>query len=223
MAIVTYTGVTPGSLVLGELATTEVDFLPIAANPGSNVDTQADYAGAGYQVNGFPSGQTLSAQFNKTLRQGSVWAAALANFVAVVLNQPVLDQGYASAGDEVSALLAQFESALLAYVANSTAPSVVVVTFSATPTFDCSVGNLMRPVFQITLTGDVTAPTLVNQQPGQSVKFIVKQDSAGSHAFAWPAGMNQTGSIDAAPNSVSVQSFVVDSTSTLQAESSIVG
>lgn len=71
----------------------EVDYLPIAAASGANVDSQSDFSGSGYQVNGFISGLAQSKQFNKALRQSSMIAAALANVIAVALNSNVLDDG----------------------------------------------------------------------------------------------------------------------------------
>jgi hypothetical protein len=202
----------------------ENDFLPIAATPTANVDTQADYAGAGYQLNGFTPGQTLSTQFNKTLRQGSMGMAVLAQFIVNVLNVNVLDQGYASAAAEVSALVAQFEAALTTYISGAgVTPSVVVVAYSTTPAFNAAAGSILTPVFQITLTGNVVSSTLTGVLPGQFVTFIIKQDGSGGHTFAWPAGVNNSGAIDATAGSVSVQSFVADSTGALQAVTGITG
>jgi hypothetical protein len=60
---------------------------------------------------------------------------------------------------------------------------LITVPFSATPTFDCSQGN----VFLMTLTGNVTSFTLANQMAGMFYTFIFKQDGSGLHSVAWPA------------------------------------
>lgn len=73
----------------------EVDYLPFAASGIANVDTQADYAGSGYQENGFTAGSTpaQSKQLNKVWRQASMIAAALANIISAKNNTNLLDDG----------------------------------------------------------------------------------------------------------------------------------
>lgn len=56
------------------------------------------------------------------------------------------------------------------------------VAFSATPTFDCSMGNL----FSMTLTGNVTSMTVTNAMAGHIYTFIFTQDGSGLHSVAWP-------------------------------------
>ena len=70
-----------------------VDFLPVATAGGNNADSQANYAGSGYQTLGFQTGLANPAQVNKALRQGTMMAAALANFIANTLGSNVLDDG----------------------------------------------------------------------------------------------------------------------------------
>jgi hypothetical protein len=68
-------------------------YLPIAAASGANVDTQADFAGSGYQTLGFTSGIVRSAEVNKCLRQSSMMSAALAQFVCNQLGVNLNDDG----------------------------------------------------------------------------------------------------------------------------------
>lgn len=87
---------------------------------------------------------------------------------------------------------------------------VVNVTYSATPTFDASIGNL----FKITLTGNVTSSTLtglvsVGLQP---VTFMIIQDGVGGHTFAWPANIIGGMSISGTAGAVNVQSGLFDGT-----------
>src|ERR1035437_433087 len=113
------------------------DFFMLAAAPGATVDTQADYAGSGYQENEFQPGVTLPTQFNKGFRQGTAGMAVLAQFIINVLNENVVDSG-ASEVAEVSALAAQLAAAILGLVNGA---ALTVVTYSATPVFDCSAGT----------------------------------------------------------------------------------
>jgi len=62
---------------------------------------------------------------------------------------------------------------------------VNVVTFSATPTFDASLGNTQK----ITLTANVTSSTLSNASTGQSINFTICQDATGSRTFVWPTNV----------------------------------
>lgn len=70
-----------------------VDFLPIATDPGANVESQADFAGSGHQVDGFTTGIAISTQLNKCWRQPSTFSAVLANLISEVLGVDVLDNG----------------------------------------------------------------------------------------------------------------------------------
>lgn len=78
-----------------------IDYKPIANNGGANVESQAQYlidlAGGGTLVNGYQTGLAKSQQVNKTLRQVSMIAAAVANVISNTLSQDVLDDGDLSA------------------------------------------------------------------------------------------------------------------------------
>lgn len=88
--------------------------------------------------------------------------------------------------------------------------SVNVVSFSATPTFDASLGNTQ----QITLTGNVTSATLSNAKAGQALNFIICQDGSGSHTFVWPTTVLGGMTIGATASKCSAQSFIVNSAGT---------
>jgi len=62
---------------------------------------------------------------------------------------------------------------------------VNTVTFSATPTFDASLGNTQK----ITLTANVTSSTLSNASTGQTINFIICQDATGGRTFVWPTNV----------------------------------
>lgn len=200
-----------------------IEFLPVAASAAANVDTQAGYAGSTYQTNGLQPGMALSVQLNKALRQGTVMAAVIANFISSVLSANVLDSGYANAAAEVAALLAQLKSAIQAYAAASNPPGVVTVAYSATPVFNCALGNFIQPCFQMQLTGNVTSSTLSNLSAGQQVTFIIQQDATGGRTFTWPVAITDGGTPDPAPNAYSQQSFIVDAGGTPRAISPMLG
>lgn len=82
--------------------------------------------------------------------------------------------------------------------------SLITVAFTATPAFNAGAGS----IFDMTLTGNVTSSTLVNAQPGQTVRFIIVQDGVGGRTFAWPANIINPDLIDPSPNAICVQSFV---------------
>ncbi len=170
----------------------EQDFLPVAIATGANVDTQADFIGSGYQRIGFLTGQALSDQINKVLRQATFITSALAQVVANVLDQAVLDNG------NWTAFVTQLSQALQA-----AAWQLNPVAYSATPVFDGSLGN----VFEITLAGNVTSSTLINTVPGVPYVFMIHQPSGGGDTFAFPSQIS-AGPIDATANSTSVQVFI---------------
>ncbi|MGP2461457.1 hypothetical protein ACTUSO_10670 [Pantoea ananatis] len=69
------------------------NFKPFAIGNGANVLSQADYEALGALLSGFQSGKASSAQINKALRQSTVMSSVIAQFVANVSGQDVLDNG----------------------------------------------------------------------------------------------------------------------------------
>lgn len=69
------------------------DFKPFAASNGANVTSQDDYEALAALSTGFSSGKASSAQVNKALRQGTVIASVLAQFIADNSGNNVLDDG----------------------------------------------------------------------------------------------------------------------------------
>lgn len=87
----------------------------------------------------------------------------------------------------------------------------VPVAFSATPSFDASLGNS----FKMTLTGNITSMTFSNLTDGQEITLLFVQDGTGNHTVAWPAAVK--GGIDFGgaailPNAIVTQKFHVDGT-----------
>ncbi|MGI4812022.1 MAG: gp53-like domain-containing protein [Janthinobacterium lividum] len=73
---------------------TENDFLPYAVGGSANVLTQPEYAAlTSLLQNGMVSGIVPSGQLNKILRQPSIMAAVLAQFIVDASGQPAIDDG----------------------------------------------------------------------------------------------------------------------------------
>lgn len=89
--------------------------------------------------------------------------------------------------------------------------AINAVAFSATPTFDRSLGSVQK----ITLTANVTSATFSNCLAGQTVIFDIVEDGTGGHTFTPPANLHLFGAIDTTANSHNVQTFYCDGTSTL--------
>ncbi len=70
------------------------------------------------------------------------------------------------------------------------APSVVAVSFSATPTFTCpsSSASTITTFVVGTLTGNITSSTLASCTTGQVLIFQFTQDGTGGRTVAWPTG-----------------------------------
>lgn len=103
----------------------ENDFLPFAAAAGANVMTQADYAAASATATGFVSGTASSAAVNKTLRQASIMAAAIAKFIVNETGDNVIDDG------TLDTIIASFVDAIRA--ANPSAGGTVTSVTGAAP------------------------------------------------------------------------------------------
>lgn len=70
---------------------------------------------------------------------------------------------------------------------------VTTVTFSATPTFDCSLSN----AFKITLTNNVTSISVTNLTASKATPVTIHfiQDGTGGRTVAIPAGWKSTNGI----------------------------
>jgi hypothetical protein len=88
------------------------------------------------------------------------------------------------------------------------AANVNTVTFSATPTFDASLGNTQK----ITLTANVTSSTLSNATAGQALYFLICQDATGGRTFVWPTNVKGATTIGSTASTCTAQSFVFDGT-----------
>lgn len=170
------------------------EYLPVATAVGANVDSQANFAGSGYQEVGFQSGLAKSNQANKVWRQASMVAAAITNFIVNVLGINVPDDG------NLTNLVSQFTAAV-----TQAGTGIQTQAFSATPAFNIALGTKI----DMTLTGSVTSSTISGQNPGELITFIIHQDATGGRTFAWPSTV-PGGTIDSGASKTSLQSFMVD-------------
>lgn len=69
------------------------NFKPFGIGSGANVTDQTAYEALASLLTGFQSGKASSAQINKALRQGTVMANVLAQFIANKSGNDVLDNG----------------------------------------------------------------------------------------------------------------------------------
>ncbi len=85
---------------------------------------------------------------------------------------------------------------------------VNTVAFSATPTFDASLGNKQT----ITLTGNVTSSTLSNCSAGEDLVFDIIEDATGGRTWTWPTNVKGAGTINTTASKHNVQLFSCDGT-----------
>lgn len=88
------------------------NFKPFGISNGANVTSQADYEALAALLTGFTAGKASSAQVNKALRQGTVMASVLAQFIANASGNDVLDNG------DTATLITSLIAALKANSAN---------------------------------------------------------------------------------------------------------
>lgn len=72
------------------------NFKPFAIGSGANALSQSDYEGLMALSTGFTAGIARAAQINKVLRQGTVMASVLAQYIADTTGADVLDNGETS-------------------------------------------------------------------------------------------------------------------------------
>lgn len=84
------------------------NFKPFGIGAGANVTSQADYEALAALLTGFQSGKASSAQINKALRQSTVMASVLAQFISDSAGVDVLDNG------NTASILANLKSGMTA-------------------------------------------------------------------------------------------------------------
>ena len=170
-------------------------------NPGaSNQENDTAWSADAQRVAGFQLNNTVpSIMLNKAFFQWSTFISAFGQMMA--------NKGYAMSDANIATLIA-----VLANVQTNadTQASITTVAFSSTAVFNRSNGA----AFQMLLTGNLTAPTLINLTPGARMTFIFQEDGTGGRTVAWPsqiASTGQGGVIDstAPANAIFIQEFQV--------------
>lgn len=169
------------------------DYQPVATATGANVDPQGTFLGSSYQQVGFTVGVAQPNQANKVWRQSSMWAAAWGLLVSQLTNIFIADDG--NVANLITNILAALRLGSL---------KLLVIAFSPTAVFDASQGT----DFEMTLTGNLTGPTLVNVTAGQELTFIFHQDGTGNRTITNPSNLPLS-TIDPGANKTSVQQFKV--------------
>lgn len=69
--------------------------------------------------------------------------------------------------------------------------------------------------FEMTLTGNLTVPTLINVTAGQLITFMFIQDGTGGRVVTWPGNVLGGPVVDPTPGAISIQMYLVRSTGNL--------
>lgn len=83
--------------------------------------------------------------------------------------------------------------------------AIQTISYATSIAFNAAQG----PIFDLTLTGNVSSSTLTGQFDGQQLMFIITQDGTGGRTFSWPSSITGPGVVSQLPNVTSLQSFVV--------------
>ncbi|MGO4171543.1 hypothetical protein [Bosea sp. TAF32] len=150
------------------------DFLPFATAGGANVLPQSEWNALAARLSGYTAGVASSAQVNKGLRQGSVAAAMLGQFIVNRAGLDALDDG------SVTNLLAAFEAAYRKQATNyvatvgGTANALTVTLDPAPAAWSDLAGAPLR--LRITTTNTSTAVTF--SPNGLAAKAVAYNDGS---------------------------------------------
>lgn len=138
----------------------ENNFKPFAIASGANVVTQAEWEALIALATGFTAGIARSGQINKALRQSTVMAHVLAQFIADTSNSDVLDDG------ETDTLLERLKTHIVTSVNDKSG----VVTLTAEDVGAYGPNNCPLPVGAILQMGNDTNPASI--YPGTTWKDL---------------------------------------------------
>ncbi len=93
------------------------DFLPFAVGSGANVESQTSWVSDSVVAQGFQAGLANSAQANKVLRQATIIAAMIAQFIVDKSGQPAIDDGTTATLE--TNLTASINALITAFAANA--------------------------------------------------------------------------------------------------------
>jgi hypothetical protein len=178
------------------------NFLSLANSGGANVLTQSDYAAlTSFLANGFSSGIVPSNQMNKVLRQSTVIANLIGEFIKAA-GYDALDNG------DAAAILQNFQNAL-SYTVQKIAPQFYTLGTTGTITPDFSFNhNFDIPA----LTGNITLANPTNVQPGWAGVIKIQQSSSSAKTItfgsAWKFGGGTAPALSTTLNSNHLLSYV---------------
>jgi len=165
----------------------------------TNTEDDAAYAADTVRTGGAAvDGILPSATANKMFYQWSTFLAAL--------GQALANKGYTISDASLTSLTAVLANVI---TAADLGEAITTVPYATSVTFDAATISPIIGAFEITLTGNVASSTLSNFVPGQVIIFIVVQDGVGGRTFSWPAQLSGAQVVAVAPNSATVQAFVV--------------
>lgn len=166
-------------------------------NPNlTNAETDSLYTADSLRANGIPTGAIITSEFlNKALGNVSAPVAALAEALA--------DKGFVLEDSDYSGLVTVFSAI---QTTKDVIPQLIAVPYGVSLSFDASKAN----GFQVLLTGNVSASSLVNCYAGQEITFVIQQDGSGGRTFSWPSNVLNPGTVDAGANNTSMQKFRAD-------------
>jgi hypothetical protein len=176
------------------------NFLPFNLGK-NNQENDATYLADAQRVGGALTGSIFASPLaNKAFYQWSIFVSAFTTMMA--------NKGYTVSDADFAALVA-----VLTNIKTSAdfEASLVIVNYATSITFNAATSA----GFDLTLTGNVSVSALSNTSVGQIITFIVRQDSTGNRIFPWPTNLTNPQQICPAPNSVSIQQFVVTTTGIL--------
>ena len=150
------------------------DYVPFAVGTGANTLTAAIYAKLAAVQSGFQAGPASSSQINTALRQVSVVASAVAQFVADTLNVDVVDDG------NVVNLENLFEEAITKY-ANAPAQQSLVHGGA-----DTGIANALV----------VAATPVITSLRPYMVLIVLPQSNAAAATAQSPATLQVTGGVN---------------------------
>jgi hypothetical protein len=167
-----------------------------------NAESDAEYTADASRTGGAAVDSLLpSALFNKLMGQTSMVSAALCQSLANK-GYTISDANYTNLVAAMAAIRTQAD----------VLPAMISVAYATSLVFDVSLST----GFDLVLSGDVSASSLVNFAPGQILVFIIAQDGAGGHAFSWPPQITGTAPVTATANAVTVEAFIVAQDSSVQ-------
>lgn len=195
-----------GSLGIGMIPSRSLDVAPSSTGYGARMNRMLDGTGNaqawGWSVsNAGASNIAVLGETSSAYTTGGAFAWA-GNSTTILHYPSELRMGTGTATPP--ALTLDANKTLIA--GRSIVSALNDVSFSATPTFNASLGNTQK----ITLTSNVTSSTLSNATQGQGLDFLICQDSTGSWTFVWPSNVKGAMTIGSTLSTCSSQSFIFD-------------